>query len=69
MLYPSRITIEYSDGKVLSEELTDILETTRSHYLGISKKGGEKWDRQGLFFSAITQKRLFFEPPRLDVRT
>ncbi len=68
MLYPSRIAIEYSDKKVLSEELTDILETTRSHYLGISKKGREKWDRQGLFFSAVTQRRLFFEPPRLDVR-
>src|SRR5689334_22141196 len=38
MLYPSKITIEYSDEKVLSDELTDILETTRPNYLGSSKK-------------------------------
>jgi len=61
-----KVSIEYSDDMILKQELTDILESIKPHYLGRSKKGNEKWDRQGLFFSAITVRTAFFEPPRLN---
>ena len=60
-----KISIEYSEDSILKQELIDILEATKPDYLGISKKGNEKWDRQGLFFSAITVRKAFFEPPSL----
>ena len=63
---PPKISMEYSEDIILKQELVDMLETIKPHYLGISKKGKEKWDRQGLFFSAITVRTSFFEPPRLD---